>query len=134
MKYLKKINEFFGIPWIDKIPSNTDKTLLKEFMKKVANEMGEELVEKKGDVSGSYVGSGSFGSAFKTKSGKILKLTVDKMEAYRSWKLSKKPTTMYLMNYYDVRFIQDKEDIKFAILMDAVKPLKTKEKTFGIHL
>jgi hypothetical protein len=112
-------------------------TVINNRIHEIANELGEELVE--------YLGAGSFGYSFRTKSNKVLKITSDENEAHIAYKLSKKKNWLkYLINYYNVGLISPKKvynqsmnqpkevyiaiDQRWYILMDFVQPLTHDEK------
>jgi hypothetical protein len=103
--------------------------------KKIAFELGEEINE--------LLGEGSYGKAYSTKSGKVLKLTYGITEVNRAYVLSRnKNRTKYLINYYNVGKIvydwsdefdkintgkDDYEKFEWYILMDQVLPLTNNE-------
>jgi hypothetical protein len=103
-----------------------------EIAEKIAFELGEEIVE--------YLGTGVYGKAFSTKSGKVLKLTSDKREFNRAYVLSRnKNRTKYLINYYNVGKVESTTILNFGedglyqggqyyILMDQVLPLSDVER------
>lgn len=100
-------------------------TETKEFwIEQIANSLGEKIV--------SFKGSGSFGWAYLTKSGKILKMTTDPEEIKLAYRLSKNRNWFqYIINYYNVGRINkkaDPEDDKlrrvYYILMDKVDPIE----------
>jgi hypothetical protein len=101
------------------------------FVDFIANEFGEELlsIEKSGRYMDPFLGSGSYGSVFLLKSGKVLKITSDRSEIRVIVRLVKK-LTKYLINYYDVREIvdEDKSMRIYAMIMDKITPVKGDER------
>jgi hypothetical protein len=126
-KYVEYIKEFnkFDKPWIDGIKTASTKELY-YFVNSIANKIGDEVVEKMKPL-----GTGSFGTAFQLKSGKVLKFTKDVMEAAMcNWLIDK--DTKYLISIYDViqlKGTMNSNDL-FVIVMDKVKTHK-KEIKFG---
>lgn len=98
----------------------------------IADELGEEIE--------GYLGGQVYGYAFKTKSGKVLKITSDENEANIALKLSKnKRWFKYIVNFYNVGKVSIKtpskleDDIyEWYILMDYVEDL-TKEEEDAIN-
>jgi hypothetical protein len=93
------------------------------WIEQIAHELGEEIK--------SYIGAGSFGFAYETESGKILKITTDPVEIRLAYRLSKNRNwTRYLINYYNVgktnkKLVCDGEKIKaYYVLMDKVEPIE----------
>ncbi len=89
------ILEKFDIPWIDELPIGTSKQNLYRYVNYIANRLGEELVGE------SSLGSGTYGTAFELKSGKVLKLTGDVREAKMAQWLKNRNTT-YLISCYSI--------------------------------
>lgn len=91
-----------------------------EIAQKIAFELGEEIVTD--------LGTGAWGKAYSTKSGKVLKLTSDISEFNRAYTLSRtKNRTKYLINYYNVGEIIGCNIEAYYILMDQVFPLSNLE-------
>jgi hypothetical protein len=94
-----------------------------KWITKIADELGEEIIE--------YKGAGSFGYAYETVSGKIIKLTADSAEIRLAHKLSKNRNwSKYIINYYNVgrtdKKITDYNGVKrdlYYLLMDEVIPI-----------
>lgn len=93
------------------------------WIEQIANELGEKIKGVKG--------SGSFGTAYETKSGKILKITADPVEIRLAYKLSKNRNWFqYIINYYNVgrtnRRIRNDGTKRNAywLLMDKVEPIE----------
>ena len=112
---------------------NSPNSLINIRIKEIAEELGEELE--------SFLGSGAFGYAFKTKSGKVLKITSDRNEANIAYKLAKKKNWIKcLVNYYNVGKIspskmmnyRDINTYEWYILMDYTEPL-TKDEENAVH-
>ena len=97
------------------------------YIEQIANELGEKIKDVKG--------SGSFGTAYETKSGKILKITTDPVEIRLAYRLSKNRNWFqYIINYYNVgktnRKIDDDDGYKkpaYWLLMDKVDPIDNTE-------
>jgi len=92
------------------------------WIEQIANELGEKIKDVKG--------SGSFGTAYETKSGKILKITTDPVEIRLAYRLSKNRNWFqYIINYYNVGKTNKKINKKNAywLLMDKVEPLENTE-------
>jgi len=120
MKYLKTYE--FNKPTIKSLPIGVDKNTLYSYVSFIANQLGEELLQYKN------IGSGQFGTAFMLKSGKVLKLTSDMLEAMTAYYLSDK-NTEFVVNYYDVRRIVGSKDKNlYVIIMDYAEPVKMSEK------
>ncbi len=85
------IIEHFDIPWIDSLLVGTSKYELYRYVNYVANQFGENLLNY------NRLNSGSHGTVFELKSGKILKLTNDKSEAKMAQYL-KDRDTKYLIS------------------------------------
>lgn len=90
--------------------------------KKVAKELGEKILKP--------LNAGSFGKAYETNSGKVLKITSDEEEFHIAQKLSRNKNWMKcLINYYNVgELISQDYNYKWYILMDKVLPLTPLEK------
>jgi len=97
-------------------------------IKEIAEDLGEEI--------DSFLGSGAYGYAFKTKSNKVLKITSDNYEANIAYKLAKnKNWIKCIVNYYNVGKIKPNEIIngrdiniyEWYILMDYTEPLAKEE-------
>jgi hypothetical protein len=125
MKYLKKF-EIYLIGG-----DNQNNSVIFDIANKIAEELGE--------VIENFIDGGSFGYAFETKSGKVLKFTSDEAEFHLAYRLSKNRKWMKcLINYYNVGKIIDEpfykdggyhgRDFKWYILMDKVLPLSDMEK------
>jgi len=106
---------------------------IKKRILEIADDLGEEI--------DSYLGGGGYGFAYKTKSGKVLKITSDENEVHIAYKLSKnKKWSKYIVNYYNVGEINilnkniglDTNVYKWYILMDYVGELTENEKD-AIH-
>ena len=99
------------------------------------NQIAEALGET---VSGSPLGSGTFGTAYPLSSGRVLKITKDSKEAASAAYLHPHSNTPHLISYYDVRPINPRsENIQyFAIVMDRVTPLPPDQEDWwmGIYL
>jgi hypothetical protein len=117
MKYIKNYNTL-----------NESARDMEDYVKFIANQYDEKITR--------YFGSGSFGRAYLTKSSKVLKITTDENEVAIAYKLSKKPWTKYIINYYNVESLRDfcdenniSEGDEFVLLMDRVKPFTYEAKT-----
>jgi len=94
----------------------SDIDFIEENAKKIAKQLGYNSVK--------YIGQGNFGLAYDVGDGKILKITTDKSEAANANRLRKKPITKHIINYYDVRAINNPRNRDYySIVMDAVTPL-----------
>jgi len=107
---------------------NTPPTILNKRIHEIAEELGEEIL--------GFLGGEVYGYAFKTKSGKVLKITSDSNEANLALKLSKnKRWFRYLVNFYNVGKINpikrspglDVNIYEWYILMDYVEDLTKDE-------
>lgn len=97
---------------------------------KIANELGEQI-----DIE---LGSGAYGTAFSTKSGKVLKLTTDDSEYRRGYLLARnKNRTKHIVNYYNVGVIDTIHNFDlpfdYYLLMDQVIPLSPLERRIVSH-
>lgn len=123
----EKLTSDFLYEWTTKNP------IIDSRIKEISEELGEEIIN--------YLGKGSFGFAFKTKSGKVLKITSDDDEANVTYKLAKNRNWMKcVVNYYNVGLIKPKKEstwwenngkfdiYKYYILMDFTEPLTEDEK------
>ena len=107
----------------------------------IANDLGEEIDH--------FLGGGAYGFAFKTISGKVIKLTSDESEVHIAYKLAKSKNWMKsIVNFYNVGKIKIKIDptkqttlinqlsdnlYNYYILMDFVQPLRNKEEKDAIE-
>ena len=82
-----------------------------DILKQLALEMGETII--------GALGTGSNGTAYETKSGKVLKLTEDPAEVSLATRLRKKRLYKHIINVYDVRPIENLNG-GYLILMDKV--------------
>ena len=103
----------------------------------ILNNRTYEIAEELGEEIEGYLGGEIYGYAFKTKSGKVLKITSDPNEANLALKLSKnKRWFRYLVNFYNVGKINPIKKVKYLdvnmyewfILMDYVYDLTKEEK------
>jgi hypothetical protein len=102
------------------------------WIEQIAADLGEKIKK--------FVGAGSFGWTYETKSGKILKITVDHVEIKLAYKLSKiKWWFQYVINYYNVgktnKKVYDTESEEkqtlYYILMDKVYPVEFTDTDIG---
>jgi len=94
----------------------SDIDFIEENAKKIAKQLGYNSVK--------YIGQGLFGLTYDVGDDKILKITTDKYEAANANKLRHKPITKHIINYYDVRAINNPRNRDYySIVMDKVKPL-----------
>jgi hypothetical protein len=97
-------------------------------IEEIADHLGEEIVE--------YLGGGVFGYAYKTKSGKVIKITSDETEADLAYKLTKRKSWMKsIINFYNVGRMKAKnsdpsklDTYNWYILMDYVETPDKDEK------
>lgn len=136
-KFSEFLNEYvtqLKIPYIQEIRNNEELSF--KFINFLANEFGEELDLGNFKEKDPFLGAGGWGSAFELKGGRVLKITEDVKEATVAWRLSKKPVTKYLVNYYDVREITLKNFYYpnhprltvYAIILDKIKTLRGMER------
>ena len=115
LTYNEFLLENFKKPWIDELPEGTTKQELYQYVNYIANQLDEELL-------GEYnLGSGSNGTAFELKSGKVLKLTGDAREAKMAQWL-KNHNTKYLINCYSIYEITPGST--FVLLMDKLEMIQ----------
>lgn len=112
---------------------DSSNSLINIRIREIAEDLGEEI--------DSFLGSGAYGYAFKTKSSKVLKITSDRNEANIAYKLAKsKNWIKCLVNYYNVGKIKPTKFINYRdinmyewyILMDYTEPL-TKNEEDAVH-
>ena len=116
---------------------------IKEFKEKMSEVIQDfsdvyidNICESFGEKLSGKLNSGSFGTAYRTKSGKILKITSDGVEASNSYQLIG-GNYKHIIKTYDVKEVileSDNNSVKiYAILMEYVRPLSNIEKeVFGI--
>lgn len=99
---------------------NLERYNLIEFARKIANELGYELI--------SYLDSGGYGAAYKITRFRVLKLTTDIREVYTAKMLMNKNTN-FIINYYDVKKIESKylQSELYSLIMDFVFCVKDGE-------
>jgi hypothetical protein len=111
---------------------------LKQSPDLIINSRIKEIAEELGENIDNYLSSGNYGFAFKTKSGKVLKITSDENEVNIAYKLSKYKNWMKcIVNYYNVGKIKsdnksnrselDISIYEWYILMDYIEPLTREE-------
>lgn len=118
LTYNEFLLENFKKPWVTSLPKGTSSSELYRYVNYIANQLGEELV---GEFN---LGSGTYGTAFELKSGKVLKLTEDQNEAKMAQWLKNHNTT-YLINCYSIYEVIP--DNLYVLLMDKLDMLDEKD-------
>lgn len=89
----------------------TEYEINEKIVTKIAKSLGEEVEL--------FLGQGSYGLAFRLKSGKVLKITKDENEARAVSNLKDRGKLKHIINYHDIRKYKD----MYIIIMDYIEPL-----------
>lgn len=91
ISYSEFVKENFKIPWLNSLPIGSSRAELYKLVNFIANQFDDELLVN------DKIDTGSHGTAFELKSGRVLKLTNDEDEARMAQFLSDR-NTKYLIN------------------------------------
>lgn len=96
---------------------------------RLENKYVSKIIQKLGYNSFDIIGCGSYGCAYNVGDGMVVKITTDVDEAINANYLRRKPKTKHLVNYYDVRKINFKNNknkgVFYSLVLDEVIPFKT---------